>query len=107
MLQLRHAGAHPSLRVSNTLSALAELHRAGLLSREDHDLFDGGYRLLRTIEGRLRLISATARDKLPEDRVELAKLAHLSRYPSIEALLADYETATQQIRRRFEEFFET
>jgi glutamate-ammonia-ligase adenylyltransferase len=107
MLQLKHAAAHPSLRVSNTLAALAELHRAGLISGEDHSLFDGGYRLLRSIEGRLRLISATARDKLPDDRVELSKLAYLSRYPNVAALLADYETATQQIRRRFEAFFET
>jgi len=106
MLQLKHAAAHPPLRVSNTLGALAELDRAGLISRRDHDLFAGGYRLLRTIEGRLRLISATARDRLPEDRVELSKLAHLSRYPSVDALLSDYETATQQIRRRFDQFFE-
>ena len=77
MLRLKHA-AIPGVPGLQTLSALAELHRAGLLSPENHDLFDGGYRLLRTIEGRLRLISATARDKLPENHVELAKLAHLS-----------------------------
>ena len=106
MLQLKHALADASLRVSNTLAALAQLHHAGLISREDHDLFGGGYRLLRTIEARLRLINSTARDRLPEDRVELAKLAHLSGYPSVAALLCDYETATQQIRRRFEEFFD-
>ena len=82
MLELQARRRVPVVADFDTLSALAELHRAGLLSREDHELFDGGYRLLRTIEGRLRLISATARDKLPEDRVELAKLAHLSRYPS-------------------------
>jgi glutamate-ammonia-ligase adenylyltransferase len=105
MLQLRHAAAHPPLQVSNTLAALAALHRAGLVSHEDHDLFGGGYRLLRTIESRLRLISATARDTLPDDRLELSKLAHLSRYVSVQALLSDYETATRQIRRRFEEFF--
>ena len=105
MLQLKHAAACPPLRVSNTLAALAALRRAGLISAPDYDLFAGGYRLLRTIEGRLRLISATARDRLPEERVELSKLAHLSRYASVEALLSDYEAATRQIRRRFEEFF--
>ncbi len=46
-----------------------ELHAAGLLADEDHDLFQTGYRLLRTIEGRLRLMNSTARDRLPQDPI--------------------------------------
>jgi [glutamine synthetase] adenylyltransferase / [glutamine synthetase]-adenylyl-L-tyrosine phosphorylase len=102
MLQLQHARGNPALRVPNTLAALAELYRAGLLSVDDYELFDVSYRLLRTIEGRLRLMNSAARDQLPQDRVELAKLANLLHYPSSDGLLVDYENATRQIRRRFE-----
>ncbi len=51
-----------------------------------------------TIEGRLRLMNSAARDQLPQDPVELAKLANLLHYPSSDGLLTDYENATRQIR---------
>ncbi len=86
MLQLKHAGENPRLRAANTLAALGELHEAGLLSADDFEFFDRSYRLLRTIEGRLRLMNSTARDQLPQDAVELTKLAHLLHYPGSEGL---------------------
>jgi glutamate-ammonia-ligase adenylyltransferase len=106
MLQLKHGRDNPKLRLPNTLQALAALHAEGHLSADDFRFFDANYRLLRIIEGRLRLMNSTARDRLPEDPTELAKLAHLVRYPSSEALLADYENSTRQIRRRFDEIFD-
>lgn len=105
MLQLKHARGNPRLRIPNTLEALAELREAGLLSIDDFELFDVSYRLLRTIEGRLRLMNSTARDQLPQDPVELTKLANLLHYPSSDGLLTDYENATRQIRRRFDRIF--
>jgi len=107
MLQLQHARKNPRIRVSNTLAVLAELHAAELLDTEEHAFFDRGYRLLRTIEGRLRLMNSTARDTLPRDPMELNKLAHLLRYASGEALMADYENVTREIRERFDRIFDT
>ncbi|MCE5268481.1 MAG: hypothetical protein LLG00_11410, partial [Planctomycetaceae bacterium] len=104
--QLKHASENPRLRVSNTLAVLAELEQAGLLAKDDYEFFNRSYRLLRTIEGRLRLMNSTARDKLPDDPVELTKLARLLRYSSGSALLADYDTATRETRRRFEQAFQ-
>ncbi|MCE5267034.1 MAG: hypothetical protein LLG00_04035, partial [Planctomycetaceae bacterium] len=89
-----------------TLAVLAELEQAGLLAKDDYEFFNRSYRLLRTIEGRLRLMNSTARDKLPDDPVELTKLARLLRYSSGSALLADYDTATRETRRRFEQAFQ-
>ena len=106
MLQLKHARGNADLRVPNTLAALGELYRAGLLDVDDYEFFDVSYRLLRTIEGRLRLMNSTARDQLPQDPVELAKLANLLHYPSSDGLLMDYENATRQIRQRFERIFD-
>ena len=107
MLQLKHARDNPRLRVANTLAALDELHRAGLMADDDREFFARSYRLLRTIEGRLRLMNSTARDRLPRDPVELTKLAGLLHYASGESLMTDYETASREIRRRFELIFST
>ena len=106
MLQLKHARGNPRLRTTNTLSALGELFRAGLLAADDFQCFDASYRLLRTIEGRLRLMNATARDRLPQTPVELTKLASLLHYPSSEGLLLDFENAARQTRSRFDRIFE-
>jgi glutamate-ammonia-ligase adenylyltransferase len=106
MLQLKHGRENPKLREPNTLTALRGLYAGGLLSVDDYELFDTGYRLLRTIEGRLRLMNSTARDQLPQDHTELAKLAHLLLYPSSDGLMMDFENATRQIRHRFERIFE-
>ena len=51
-------------------------------------------------------MNVTARDKLPGDPTELAKLAHLLRSPSGPALLADFEKYTRHTRRRFDRLFE-
>ncbi len=88
------------------MAALGGLYSGGLLSADDYELFDASYRLLRTIEGRLRLMNSTARDQLPQDPTELAKLAHLLHYPGSEGLMMDFENATRQIRQRFERIFE-
>ncbi len=106
MIQLQNGLDNPKIREPNTLAALKALYSAGLISADDYELFDAGYRLLRTIEGRLRLMNSTARDKLPQDPTELAKLAHLLHYPGSEGLMLDFENAARQIRQRFERIFE-
>ena len=78
MLQLQHARKIPPPPHAQHAGRLGRtLHAAELISAEDHRLFDGRYRYLRTIEGRLRLMNSTARDTLPHDATELNKLAHL------------------------------
>jgi glutamate-ammonia-ligase adenylyltransferase len=106
MLQLKYGRIHPRVRTPNTLSALRELYGAGLVSADDYDFFFTSYRLLRTIESRLRLMNSTARDQLPQDPTELAKLAHLLHQHRSEALLADYENYTRRIRERFYHVFD-
>ena len=81
-------------------------YAAKILDPDDYEVFDAGYRLLRTIESRLRLMNSTARDSLPSDPSELNKLAHLLHYHGTSALLADFESITHQIRCRFDEAFE-
>ena len=106
MLQLKHGRSNHRLRTQNTLAALKELYEAAHLSADNYELFYFNYRLLRTIEGRLRLMNSTARDQLPSDPIELRKLAHLAHYQSTDLLLEDFNAATRRIRDRFDQIFD-
>ncbi len=102
MLILKHGHDRPdSLRLSNTLDALNGLHHAGYLSAADHKQLCDSYRFLRTLEGRLRLTNTEARDDLPDDPAELAKLAHLMGYESGELLCDECRRVRQQTRAVF------
>jgi glutamate-ammonia-ligase adenylyltransferase len=105
MLQLKHGGEFPAVRVPGTRDALAALHTAGLLAADDFEFLTASYMTLRTIEGRLRLMTPTARDDLPEDPIEQAKLARLLNYADAAALLADWQWLREENRRRFERIF--
>jgi glutamate-ammonia-ligase adenylyltransferase len=105
MLQLKHAGQQPEVALPGTLDALRALHAANILNRDDYEYFVGSFRFLRTIQGRLRLMSTTARDDLPEDSRELAKLAGLLGYTSSTGLLDDCRRYTTENRRRAERLF--
>jgi len=92
--------------VPGTLAALAALCAAGILERDDCDYFTASYRFLRTIQSRLRLMCTTARDDLPDEPRELAKLARLLGYTSAGGLLADCRRYTAENRRRAERIFD-
>jgi [glutamine synthetase] adenylyltransferase / [glutamine synthetase]-adenylyl-L-tyrosine phosphorylase len=105
MLQLKHGARVASLAVTSTMAALDALAAAGILKPDDHEFFTSTYRFLRTIQSRLRLMSTTARDDLPDDPRELAKLAGLLGYTSGEGLLADCRRITDENRRRAQRLF--
>jgi glutamate-ammonia-ligase adenylyltransferase len=105
MLQLVHGGANPTLRTPETLAALEALHTAGHLDAVDHQFLVAAYRTLRTIEGRLRLLDATARHDFPADAAEQRKLAHLLGAPDPDALVAEVQALTARIRTTFDRIF--
>ena len=106
MLQLKHGRHCPALRTPNTLSALSALAEAEILSPDDFAFFTASYRFLRTLEGRLRLMNFTARNQLPDDSTELAKLAQLLRSPSPQDLLSQFDHYTRETRLRFDRLFD-
>jgi glutamate-ammonia-ligase adenylyltransferase len=106
MLLLKHGRAHPSIRKPNTIDALAALFGAGLIDRDDLEYFTTSYEVLRSIQGRLRLMNMTALNDLPTDPLELSKLAHLLGYPAKEKLMADCVRLQSENRRRFNAFVE-
>ncbi|REK06792.1 MAG: bifunctional [glutamate--ammonia ligase]-adenylyl-L-tyrosine phosphorylase/[glutamate--ammonia-ligase] adenylyltransferase [Planctomycetota bacterium] len=106
MLQLKHAQDQPQIAAPSTIEALDALHAAGALADEDHEFFVASYSFLRTVQLRMRLMNTTARDVLPDDPRELAKLAKLLGYASAEALTGDCQRYTSENRRRAERIFE-
>ncbi|HEY2827696.1 MAG TPA: bifunctional [glutamate--ammonia ligase]-adenylyl-L-tyrosine phosphorylase/[glutamate--ammonia-ligase] adenylyltransferase [Pirellulales bacterium] len=105
MLQLKHGGKHPEVRVPATLDALEKLEHIGAISREDFDFFSTSYRVLLAMVSRLRLMNTTARHDLPDDPEEQIKLARLLEYPDREKMLIDCERLTRENRVRFDKIF--
>ena len=77
-----------------------------MIDHEDFEYFATSYQVLRSIQGRLRLMNMTALNDLPSDPVELGKLARLLGYPSQEKLAADCQRLQSENRRRFDAFIE-
>jgi glutamate-ammonia-ligase adenylyltransferase len=103
-LQLVHGSSHPSVRISSTLAALAELRRAGLLAEPAAAPLARGYRFLRRVESRLRIVRDRAISHLPTSGRELILLARRLGYSGARAgedLLADYERETNSVRAAF------
>lgn len=101
LLQLKFGSRYPQIREPNTLRALAALRASKILTAAEGDALSASYRLLRTIEARLRLMSTTSRNDLPESPLELEKLARNLDRPSATALLNEVRELMQDNRRRF------
>jgi [glutamine synthetase] adenylyltransferase / [glutamine synthetase]-adenylyl-L-tyrosine phosphorylase len=106
MLQLKHGGEDPSVRVPGTLDALIALEQGGYLSPDDAEYFRKSYRFQRSIEARVRLMAATGRHELPENERELAKLAYLLGYERPQHLVAEADRTFAENRNRFNRIFD-
>lgn len=102
LLQLKHGPDNPALRVPNTIDALAALHAAGHLHSEDFEALTGGYRFLRAIKSRMRLMDASNRNDMTQDPIELARLAHAMGYADGRELAAEVERTMRRLRQRFD-----
>ncbi|MFL5400587.1 MAG: bifunctional [glutamate--ammonia ligase]-adenylyl-L-tyrosine phosphorylase/[glutamate--ammonia-ligase] adenylyltransferase [Myxococcales bacterium] len=103
-LQLVHGERHPEIRAAATPEALVALRRAGLLSPSDEEPLARGYRFLRRLESRLRIVRDRPIDSLPTFGRELFLLARRLGYTGDrpgEDLLADYSRHTTEVRAAF------
>ena len=105
MLQLRHGAEHPEVVTPHLLEALDRLKKAGFLPQEDAHVLGEHYRFLRRLESRIRLVSPVARNRLPQEPTDLARIAHLMGFSSGQQLLAAYREVTADTRKRFDCYF--
>jgi [glutamine synthetase] adenylyltransferase / [glutamine synthetase]-adenylyl-L-tyrosine phosphorylase len=97
-LQLVHGHAHPALRTTATEGALRAAAACGIAPAREIELLDQGYRFLRKIEHRLRVVHDQPIHRLPEARDELDKLARRSGFPGGSVLLEHVERWQREIR---------
>jgi glutamate-ammonia-ligase adenylyltransferase len=103
-LQLVHGSQHSGIRSRSTPQALVALREAGLLAPEDQEPLARGYRFLRRLESRLRIVRDRSADRLPSAGPELLRLARRMGYSGARAgeeLLADYERTAAEVRAAF------
>jgi len=105
-LQLLHGGRDPTLRATETLAGLTAIHAAGIVSDRRRECLETAYRVLRAIEGRLRLLDAAARHEFPRSREEQDRLAHLLAYERTDELITDVRELTARTRAEFEAVFD-
>jgi [glutamine synthetase] adenylyltransferase / [glutamine synthetase]-adenylyl-L-tyrosine phosphorylase len=100
-LQLVHGHAHPALRTTGTVAALEAAAAAGIAPARDLELLAQGYRFLRKIEHRLRVVHDQPIHRLPEARDELDKLARRSGFPDGGVLLEHVERWQHDVRSAY------
>ena len=100
-LQLVHGHAHAALRTTGTEAALEAAALTGVAPPGDVALLAQGYRFLRKIEHRLRVVNDQPIQRLPEARGELDKLARRSGFPEGAVLLEHVTRWQHDIRASY------
>src|SRR3569832_2051712 len=100
-LQLVHGHAHPALQTTSTSLALRAAGAAGIAPLDVTRLLDEGYRFLRHIEHRLRVVHDQPVHRLPETKLELDRLARRSSFADGGELLEHLERWRREIRAAY------
>ena len=100
-LQLVHGHAHPPLRTTSTDAALRTAAALGLAPPEQALLLAEGYRFLRGIEHRLRVVHDQPIHRLPDAKAELDRLARRSSFADGRELLDHVEHWQREIRAAY------
>ncbi|WP_104164285.1 bifunctional [glutamine synthetase] adenylyltransferase/[glutamine synthetase]-adenylyl-L-tyrosine phosphorylase [Arthrobacter sp. SX1312] len=111
LLQLVHGRLDESLRVRDTVSAIAALSAAGYVGRSDALDLDDSYRYLRVLEHRIQLMQMRRTHLMPEDETSLRALARSSEgcmvrvRPSAQSLHDKWQSTRRLVRRLHESIF--
>ncbi|MDD2897894.1 MAG: bifunctional [glutamate--ammonia ligase]-adenylyl-L-tyrosine phosphorylase/[glutamate--ammonia-ligase] adenylyltransferase [Desulfuromonadaceae bacterium] len=109
-LQLREGYHAPELRTPSTIVALKEISTMELLPAEHAQTLLSGYKFLRKLENRLRIIHDFSASDLSGPKTYMNKLARRMGYDQAmknpgAALICDYEEITGNIRDVFDRLF--
>ena len=101
-LQLLNAGDLHTLRVGNTLEAIDRLERAGCLTMQERSVLEENYMFLRHLEHRLQIMFGLESQRLPDNELDLQRLAIRSGYSSplpASSFRKDLKQKTEQNRK--------
>jgi glutamate-ammonia-ligase adenylyltransferase len=107
--QLLHGAEVKQIRRPNTLSALRAIKKQGLLPSAEADALNDGYKFLRRLENKLRLVHDQSFNRVATDKITLRKLARRLGYsghpvPPEQQFLTEYKQVTGEIRRLFDRY---
>jgi len=108
-LQLVHGRHHPAVRGPNSLEALEALLAAGALDRQAFETLGAGYKFLRRLENKLRILHDSSMNEISGEPAKLVRLARRLGYadgpePPDRAFLEEYRQVTETIRAQFERY---
>ncbi len=103
-IQMKHLTKHPELRRPETVSSLELQAKLNLIETADAETLIANYRVLRSVEGALRLTSAAPRSELGTDDEFLKQVTYLMRRSSCAELKQELEVIKQQNRMLFERY---
>jgi [glutamine synthetase] adenylyltransferase / [glutamine synthetase]-adenylyl-L-tyrosine phosphorylase len=103
LVQLACGHDHPELRTPSTAAALRAAAAADVADPAALALLEDGYRFLRRIEHRLRVVNDMPVQRLPDDPRELEKLARRAGFPSGAVLRDRTARWRDDIRRAYEQ----
>jgi len=106
-LLLKHGHTMPDIRSNNTLIALKAIRAAGLVDDADGEALLLGYKFLRRLENRLRIVHDYSMNDLGGSQEYLDVLARRLGYdPKLrhpgDALMKEYEQVTEGVRSVYE-----
>jgi glutamate-ammonia-ligase adenylyltransferase len=109
-LQLKYGIRNPQLRTTSTIVALKEIRTIGLLPETDAEALLSGFKFLRKLENRLRIIHDYSVNDLSGPKNYMNKLARRLGYDAGlknpgAALISDYEETTGRIRECYARLF--
>jgi len=104
--QLIAGGRQPSLRVSDTLTALARLEERGWITAAAHQELAETYRFLRTIEHRLQMIADEQTQTLPDDPDKLTALARFCGFADRDAFAVRLTAELERVQAHYVRLFE-
>ncbi|KNC20346.1 glutamine-synthetase [Arthrobacter sp. RIT-PI-e] len=111
LLQLVHGRLDQSLRVRDTVTAIAALSSGGYIGRSDALDLDDAYRYLRVLEHRIQLSYLRRTHLMPQDPSALRALARASEgcmvtaRPSAQSLHEKWQRTRKLVRRLHESIF--
>jgi glutamate-ammonia-ligase adenylyltransferase len=107
LLQLQHGAAHPGLRTTSTLAALANAEAQRLVTAKDAAKLHDAWVFASRARSAITLWSSKTADVLPTDREQLEGVARLLEYApgSASQLEEDYLRTTRLARHVFEREF--
>jgi glutamate-ammonia-ligase adenylyltransferase len=106
LLQLVHGRTDETVRVSDTMSAIASLANAGYMSRQDANVFFEHYKFLRSIEHRIQFSQMRRTHLMPESESQVRSIARgLNIRWTSDQLLARWNEVKLEVRSLHQKVF--